>query len=81
MEPDVCSPARIVVIEDSPELLELITIILRGAGHTVFPATGGLEGLELTLRERPHISKPVRAQKLPGQIELYLRKFATAKRP
>jgi CheY-like chemotaxis protein len=46
---------RIVVIEDTPELLELVGLILRTHGHTVFEAHGGLEGVKLARAERPDL--------------------------
>jgi CheY-like chemotaxis protein len=46
---------RIVVIEDTPELLELVGLILRTHGHTVFEAQGGLDGVKLACTERPDL--------------------------
>jgi two-component system cell cycle response regulator len=38
---------RILVIEDTPELLELLEIVLRAEGHRVSVATSGWDGLAL----------------------------------
>jgi CheY-like chemotaxis protein len=45
-------PARILVIEDNPESLELIAYLLEAYGHTVLKATDGEEGLQIALREK-----------------------------
>lgn len=39
--------ARILVIEDNPDNLELMTYLLKAFGHEVFSAQDGAEGLEL----------------------------------
>jgi len=46
-------PLRIVCIEDDPEMIELITLILNGAQFEVLGAAGGCAGLELVARVRP----------------------------
>lgn len=43
---------RILVIEDEPELLELIASELEDAGHHVIQAQDGVEGLSLATRNR-----------------------------
>ena len=43
---------RILVIEDNPLNLELITYLLQAFHYTVFSATDGGEGLEIAARER-----------------------------
>jgi DNA-binding response OmpR family regulator len=42
---------RVVVVEDEPEMLDIVRINLEQAGYEVFPARDGLEGYEL-LEER-----------------------------
>lgn len=48
-------PARILVIEDNVDSLELMNYILTAFGHTVFTARDGEEGLETARRELPDL--------------------------
>ena len=45
--------ARILIIEDEANNLDVARRIVRGAGHEALTATDGLAGLELARRERP----------------------------
>jgi CheY-like chemotaxis protein len=47
--------ARVAVIEDNRDNLELVTILLRSLGHEPITATTGAEGIELVRRERPDV--------------------------
>lgn len=47
--------ARILVIEDSPENLELMSYLLRAFGHQVLAADDGAAGLAIAERERPDL--------------------------
>jgi CheY-like chemotaxis protein len=47
--------ARILVIEDNPTNLELMTYLLRAFGHTPLTAGDGEAGVEAALRERPDL--------------------------
>jgi len=47
--------ARILVIEDNRENLDLMTYLLKAYGHAVFCAEDGAEGLELARRELPDL--------------------------
>jgi two-component system cell cycle response regulator len=47
--------ARILVIEDNPANMELMTYLLRAFGHTTHTARDGREGLEVAARERPDL--------------------------
>ena len=47
--------ARILVIEDNQENLDLMTYLLTAFGHSTLKAVDGQEGLELALRERPDL--------------------------
>jgi CheY-like chemotaxis protein len=47
--------ARIVIIEDNPDNMELMAYLLRAFGHRVLPATDGEAGLALVRRERPEL--------------------------
>lgn len=43
--------ARILIIEDNQQNLELMSYILRAFGHTVVSACNGAEGIEMARRE------------------------------
>lgn len=47
--------ARVAVIEDNRDNLELVTTLLRALGHEPLTATSGRDGIELVRRERPDI--------------------------
>lgn len=47
--------AKIICVEDEPEIREDIVETLKLAGHTVFQAENGRLGLEVILRERPDL--------------------------
>ena len=47
--------ARILVIEDNPTNLELMTYLLAAHGYDPLTATDGLEGVETAQRERPDL--------------------------
>lgn len=47
--------ARILVIEDNPANLELMTYLLNAFGHTTIVARDGEEGVEAALREIPDL--------------------------
>ncbi len=47
----VLEPLRILAVEDEPEVLDLLRAMLAHAGHTVFSAASGREGLDLFSRE------------------------------
>jgi CheY-like chemotaxis protein len=49
------SGARILMIEDTPHNLELMTYLLEASGHTVIPAMTGQRGLALARLERPDL--------------------------
>ena len=48
-------PARILVVDDEPQNLELMEAILQDAGYEVFPAPGGEEALALAHEKRPDL--------------------------
>jgi CheY-like chemotaxis protein len=48
-------PARILVIEDDPNTLELMTYLLTAFGHTVLTAENGVAGLAMARAERPDL--------------------------
>jgi CheY-like chemotaxis protein len=46
---------RILVIEDNPTNLELVTYLLNAFGHTTIAARDGEEGVEAALRAKPDL--------------------------
>ena len=46
---------NILVIEDDPANLRLMTLLLQKSGHRVTGATTGLEGVEAAQRDRPDL--------------------------
>lgn len=49
------SKAKILCIEDDPDMIDYVTLILGNAGYTVIGADGGMEGLEAMRREIPDL--------------------------
>lgn len=49
------SPAKILVIDDDPDFVEFVRIILEAEGFTVFCAGNAEQGLELLRRQRPDL--------------------------
>jgi len=47
--------ARIVLIEDHPDNMELMAYLLQAAGYTYRCATDGAQGLEMIRHERPDL--------------------------
>lgn len=45
-------PKRVLVIEDNPTNLELMTLLLEAFDYTVLAARGGAEGIQLTRQEK-----------------------------
>ena len=45
----------VVCIEDEPEMIDLVRLILGRKGFNVIGANGGIEGLETVQRERPDL--------------------------
>ncbi len=48
-------PKRLVYIEDEPEMIDLVHLILGRRGYVVLGANGGREGLELVRKELPDL--------------------------
>jgi two-component system response regulator VicR len=46
---------RVLCIEDDPEMIDLIKLILERKGFEVLEAVGGKEGLEMSRREMPDL--------------------------
>ena len=46
---------RVVCIEDEPEMIDLVRLILGRKGFNVIGANGGIEGLETVQREHPDL--------------------------
>jgi CheY-like chemotaxis protein len=47
--------AKILCIEDDPDMIEYIRLILGKAGYSVIGADGGVEGLEAMRQEQPDL--------------------------
>lgn len=47
------SEIKILLVDDEPDILELVGFHLRKEGYTVFTASGGKEGVETARREQP----------------------------
>jgi diguanylate cyclase (GGDEF)-like protein len=48
-------PATLLIVNDNPEQLELVNLLMTKAGYRVFTATNGREGFEVARRERPRL--------------------------
>lgn len=46
---------RIVYVEDDPEMIDLVALILNRRGYQVKGAHGGRQGLEMVLEEKPDL--------------------------
>lgn len=46
---------RVVCIEDEPDMIDLVRLILGRKGFNVIGANGGVEGLETVRREKPDL--------------------------
>lgn len=49
------NPRRVVYIEDDPEMIDLVSMILSRRGFTVKGAHGGRKGLEMVTQELPDL--------------------------
>lgn len=49
------SEIKILLVDDEPDILELVGFHLRKEGYTVFTASGGKEGIEIARREQPSL--------------------------
>lgn len=47
--------ARVLVVEDSPDIQVLVRMLLDAAGHQVFIAADGREGVDIARKERPDL--------------------------
>jgi two-component system response regulator VicR len=54
-ERDKNSKIKVLCIEDEPEVIDLVKLILERKGFQVMGAIGGREGLEVIRRERPDL--------------------------
>jgi DNA-binding response OmpR family regulator len=46
---------KILVIDDEPDVLQMLKVVLSSKGHTVVEATSGMEGLMYAHEERPDL--------------------------
>ncbi|HJW92761.1 MAG TPA: hybrid sensor histidine kinase/response regulator [Thermoanaerobaculia bacterium] len=57
LQNDIPMPLRrIVVVEDNPDIRDLLRLKLRRLGHDVADARDGIEGLDVILREKPDLA-------------------------
>ena len=54
-DPSMTDKAKILIIEDTKEMIEFIRFILEGGGFDVVAAQGGQEGLDLVHVEKPDL--------------------------
>jgi len=47
--------AKILIMEDDPALVRLLSLNLEGEGYTVHSADDGMEGLRLAFEEKPDL--------------------------
>src|SRR3954464_3194044 len=47
--------ARVLVVDDEPDVRWLIRVILERAGHEVLDAEDGLRGIALAMKQRPRV--------------------------
>jgi len=71
----------VLLVEDEPELLELIGEVLQGNGYHVIPALSGGKALELWARSRPKIDLLVTDMKMPGVGGQELARMLVAENP
>jgi PAS domain S-box-containing protein len=72
-------PLRILVVEDEPEVLDVVRAMLASAGHTVVSAASGREALELF--EREPVDVVVTDLGMPGMTGLALAEEVKRRRP
>lgn len=48
-------PSRILIIEDTPENMDLMCLILENAGHEVYKAYDGIQGLDAAFQHQPDL--------------------------
>lgn len=59
--------ARILIVEDNPENMRLLEMVLRAKGYTLLKASDGEEALDIAMRERPDlIIMDIRLPKMSG---------------
>src|SRR5882672_5211882 len=51
----MAEPWRILVVDDDPIIVELLTLRLRGMGYEVHSAEDGEKGYEAALKFQPHL--------------------------
>ena len=58
---------KILIVEDNPQNMRLIRMVLRAKGYTLLEATNGEEALEMAISERPElIIMDIRLPKMTG---------------
>jgi two-component system cell cycle response regulator DivK len=58
---------KILIVEDNPQNMRLVEMVLRAGGYTLLKATDGEEALDMAMRERPGlIIMDIQLPKLSG---------------
>lgn len=52
---DQIDPRTVVYIEDDPEMIDLVSLILKNKGFIVKGAAGGRDGIDLVVKENPDL--------------------------
>ena len=64
MTPDIPQPLRLLIIDDDPVMLELLSLVLGSEGHTVITTSSAAEALDL-LRADPGIQLVLTDMQMP----------------
>ena len=46
---------KILLVDDEPDILEIISYTLTAQGYTVFPANNGQKAIKKAKKEKPHL--------------------------
>ena len=55
MKPPVSAPRRILIVDDSPEIVDTLSTLLNMSGNTTFSARDGEEALSVADKVRPEV--------------------------
>ena len=55
MDPLQVAHLRVLIVDDEPDSIEVVRMVLSAAGATVYEAAEGREGLEIYRREQPNV--------------------------
>ena len=46
---------KILIVDDDPHIVNLLTMLLHPCGYTVFPANDGIEGIKIIKEQKPDL--------------------------